>query len=55
MSCADRMLSPWDLALLDRHRRFYVALASGTRQPTTALQAHFVAAAHGPHTSRHAA
>lgn len=41
------ILSQWDLALLDRHRRFYEALASGERQPTTALQAHFVAVAHG--------
>jgi hypothetical protein len=47
MSGSDRVLTPWDLALLDRHRPFYTALASGTRQPTTALQAHFVAAAHG--------
>lgn len=47
MSGSDRVLTPWDLALLDRHRLFYTALASGTRQPTTALQAHFVAAAHG--------
>ena len=41
------MLTSWDLALLDRHQRFYITLASGTRQPTTALQAHFVAAARG--------
>jgi hypothetical protein len=47
MSGGDHVLTPWDLALLDRHRPFYTALASGTRQPTTALQAHFVAAAHG--------
>lgn len=47
MSPTNRMLSRWDLALLDRHRIFYTALASGERQPTTALQAHFVAVAHG--------
>jgi hypothetical protein len=46
MSPTDRILSRWDLALLDRHRRFYEALASGKRQPSTALQAHFVAVAH---------
>jgi hypothetical protein len=40
-------LTLWDLALLDRHLKFYSALASGARQPTTALQAHFVAAARG--------
>jgi hypothetical protein len=47
MSPTNRFLSQWDLALLDRHQRFYVALASGERQPTTALQAHFVAVAYG--------
>lgn len=47
MSHSDRMLSSWDLALLDRHQRFYAALASAERQPTTALQAHFVAVALG--------
>jgi uncharacterized protein YifE (UPF0438 family) len=47
MSGGDRVLTSWDLALLDRHRRFYAALASGTKQPTTALQAHFVAVAFG--------
>jgi hypothetical protein len=47
MSPTNRILSQWDLALLDRHRWFYEALASGERQPTTALQAHFVAVVHG--------
>ena len=47
MSAGDRVLTRWDLTLLNRHRRFYMALASGTKQPTTPLQAHFVAAAHG--------
>jgi hypothetical protein len=46
MSSTNRVLSQWDLALLDRHRRFYEALASGERQPTTALQSHFVAVAY---------
>jgi hypothetical protein len=47
MPPSDRILSPWDLALLDRHQRFYAALASAQRRPTTALQAHFVAVALG--------
>jgi uncharacterized protein YifE (UPF0438 family) len=47
MSGGTRTLAPWDLTLLDRHLGFYSALASGARQPKTALQAHFVAAARG--------
>lgn len=47
MSGGDRVLTSWDLSLLDRHQRFYAALASGMKQPTTALQAHFVAVALG--------
>jgi hypothetical protein len=47
MSPTNRILSGWDLVLLDRHRWFYEALARGERQPTTALQAHFVAVALG--------
>jgi uncharacterized protein YifE (UPF0438 family) len=50
MPDGNRTLTHWDLALLDRHLKFYSLLASGTRQPTTALQAHFVAAARG-HTT----
>lgn len=38
-----RILSGWDLALLDRHGRFYAALAKAEQTPRTALQAHFVA------------
>jgi hypothetical protein len=47
MSPTGCILSQWDLALLARHRSFYEALARGERQPTTALQAHFVAVALG--------
>jgi len=47
MSGGNSTLTPWDLALLDRHLVFYSALESGARQPKTALQAHFIAAARG--------
>jgi uncharacterized protein YifE (UPF0438 family) len=40
-------MTQWDLALLERHLAFYQALATGRREPSTALQAHFVAAALG--------
>jgi hypothetical protein len=44
---APQVLTLWDLALLERHLAFYEALAGGRRQPTSALQAHFVAVALG--------
>lgn len=39
-------LSAEEKSLLQRHGRFYVALASGYLPPTTAAQKHFVEVAH---------